>query len=802
MNFCQSGSGYPNTAWGSVLHHEYGHHMVDKAGSGQGQYGEGFGDCMSVIMADDPKLGVGFYGNCTQALRTADNSFQYPCTSDIHTCAQLLSGAVWDTRDALLASHPGDYLEILSGLVINSVLLHTGTQITPQITIDFLTLDDDDGLLDNGTPHYNEICEGFNAHNLDCPALAPMWFSYPDGRPEMVLPNTETAVRVEVQGLAAAPASGSGALYYSIDGGSFVAGAITEIVDNVYDVILPATGCFSRIDWYVEAQTESSEVLRSPANAPASTHSTIVATAAVTAFADNFETNKGWTVSGNATDGHWDRGIPAGNGERGDPPTDYDGSGRCYLTDNVYGNSDVDGGTTTLTSPTIDLSAGDARISYARWYSNSFGDAPNADTMKVWISNDNGASWTLVERVGPAVEANGGWYTHSFWVSSFVTPTATMKLRYDASDLGSGSVVEAAIDAVQVTTFECSSTDLTIVTSSLPDWTLGVPMAQQLQTINGVGAVAFVDKYNSLAGTGLTLSTGGVVSGSPIITGSISFTAEATDEAPITTQRVVTLFINPALSINAATFPPWTNGRVYPGVQLASSGGTGSHVWSDLNGDLAGTGLSISPTGLVAGALTASGAHSFTAQAVDQVGGAATRLFSVTINPAVTIVTGSMPDAEEGEPYAYVIEATGGTGALTWQLVAGNLLSGGFTLNSGGMVSGTATTEQTITFTARASDATGSTSDRAFTFQIRGGCCEGASVGNVDMSPDDLVTMGDITVLIDNLFVSFQPLECYEEADIDLSGQPEPDADDISMGDLTILIDHLFVSFSPLPACP
>jgi len=32
INFCASGSGYPNTAWRSVLHHEYGHHVVDRGG--------------------------------------------------------------------------------------------------------------------------------------------------------------------------------------------------------------------------------------------------------------------------------------------------------------------------------------------------------------------------------------------------------------------------------------------------------------------------------------------------------------------------------------------------------------------------------------------------------------------------------------------------------------------------------------------------------------------------------------------------------------------------------------------------
>ncbi len=73
-------------------------------------------------------------------------------------------------------------------------------------------------------------------------------------------------------------------------------------------------------------------------------------------------------------------------------------------------------------------------------------------------------------------------------------------------------------------------------------------------------------------------------------------------------------------------------------------------------------------------------------------------------------------------------------------------------------------------------------------------CCVGMS-GNVDCSGDDLVTMSDVTVLIDNLFISLDPLCCRQEANVDL----DPG---ITMGDLTVLIDHLFISLAPLPDCP
>ncbi len=75
------------------------------------------------------------------------------------------------------------------------------------------------------------------------------------------------------------------------------------------------------------------------------------------------------------------------------------------------------------------------------------------------------------------------------------------------------------------------------------------------------------------------------------------------------------------------------------------------------------------------------------------------------------------------------------------------------------------------------------------------GCCIG-DVGNVDNSFDDGVDIGDLTALINNLFVTFEPIPCPSEAncDGDLQGN-------IDIGDLTALIEHLFMTFTPLPIC-
>jgi hypothetical protein len=166
-NYYSAGGGCSNTAFSVIVHHEYGHHLVAVAGSGQDAYGEGMGDVMGVLITGDNQLARGFYSSdCTNGIRNADNNKQYPCNGEIHDCGQLISGCVWDTLIEMESSYPATGHAIVSSLAVNSILLHSGGSITPSITFDWLTLDDDDGDLSNGTPHSAEILAGFGLHNM------------------------------------------------------------------------------------------------------------------------------------------------------------------------------------------------------------------------------------------------------------------------------------------------------------------------------------------------------------------------------------------------------------------------------------------------------------------------------------------------------------------------------------------------------------------------------------------------------------------------------------------------------------
>ena len=248
---------------------------------------------------------------------------------------------------------------------------------------------------------------------------------------------------------------GSVTISYRYDAGAFTTASMTDNGDDTYSFSIPGADCDETIEFFVSAEGDQAGVINIPSAGAASPFSVNIGQV-VTLFDDNFETDTGWTVSGSITTqatGRWERGVPVGGGDRGDPASDADGSGQCWLTGNADGNTDVDNGTTILTSSDFALaSAPEAILSYRRWYDTTVGAASD-DLFIVDISNNAGASWTNVESVGP--DSTGAWNTHSFRVADFVTPTDQVRLRFTVSDLGTQNVIEAGVDAIHAETFIC-----------------------------------------------------------------------------------------------------------------------------------------------------------------------------------------------------------------------------------------------------------------------------------------------------------------------------------------------------------
>jgi hypothetical protein len=72
-------------------------------------------------------------------------------------------------------------------------------------------------------------------------------------------------------------------------------------------------------------------------------------------------------------------------------------------------------------------------------------------------------------------------------------------------------------------------------------------------------------------------------------------------------------------------------------------------------------------------------------------------------------------------------------------------------------------------------------------------CCIGTR-GNVDHDLAESVDIADLTTLVDHLFITFAPIDCPNEGNVDAIGG-------IDIADLTMLVDHLFISFTPIGGC-
>ncbi len=281
--------------------------------------------------------------------------------------------------------------------------------------------------------------------------------TFPAGRPAVVPPNQTSQIDIQIFPAFSGPLDANSATLWTRvgDTGPFQSAPMTNAGDT-YTGTLPAAPCGSTIDYYVTIDATTGATYTVPLGAPDSPYSADVLEL-TTAFNDDMETDTGWTVGApgdSATTGIWERADPQGTAAQ--PENDHTPTGtQCWVTDGNAGSGlgsfDIDGGVTTLISPVMDASGqGQASVSFWLWYSNDQGAAPGTDTMPIRVSNDGGATWTLLDTISTSTNA---WVFKQYELTN---PTDQMRFRFEASDLGDGSIVEAAIDDLSIDLVGCS----------------------------------------------------------------------------------------------------------------------------------------------------------------------------------------------------------------------------------------------------------------------------------------------------------------------------------------------------------
>ncbi|MFO0840578.1 MAG: choice-of-anchor B family protein [Phycisphaerae bacterium] len=312
----------------------------------------------------------------------------------------------------------------------------------------------------SGTVIISDIESGLFVVRVGPPQLD---FAYPNGLPSYV-PPSGAHVRVTLTPQNGGQVQAGTARVHFDSGAGYSSAPMTSLGGDQYEAVIPGAACMSTIKFYFTARTTDGATWRDPQNLPGVVEYSATAAGIMLTRLEDMETDTGWTVGSptdTATAGQWVRVDPIPSLVQRDDDHTPNGT-MCWVTGQGvpgggYDDADVDGGTTTLTSPIFDATGADqAFLSYWRLYFDGFG-YPTTDPFIVEISNNGGATWQNLETVGPGgIETNGDWLFKEWQISSVITPTNQMRVRFIAEDLGADSTIEAAIDDVVIRRISCA----------------------------------------------------------------------------------------------------------------------------------------------------------------------------------------------------------------------------------------------------------------------------------------------------------------------------------------------------------
>jgi large repetitive protein len=224
-------------------------------------------------------------------------------------------------------------------------------------------------------------------------------------------------------------------------------------------------------------------------------------------------------------------------------------------------------------------------------------------------------------------------------------------------------------------------------------------------TVVGGGTPSFALASGSYLPPGLTLSTGGILSGVPATSGQFTFTVSISAPGNPALLRTFSVSIypsgvNPPLSFNfGPNIGTFSLGQLTSQI-LSASGGTpftsGAPYHFSLTSGAASDSFGVrvqdgpplptffSPSALAGylGVITSPGSYGSSIRATDSLGNTFDRPFTFTVSSLAILSQTSLPKATVGTPYSFTLTASGGTGAYSWSIAPGSSLPQNFTLNA------------------------------------------------------------------------------------------------------------------------
>ncbi|MEV0900857.1 M28 family metallopeptidase [Actinoplanes sp. NPDC049802] len=174
-----------------------------------------------------------------------------------------------------------------------------------------------------------------------------------------------------------------------------------------------------------------------------------------TVWSDGLETATGWAAgtADTATSGRLERGNPAATSSSGVATQldAADGGSYALITGATAGASaganDLDGGVTSIVSPQITLPTGTLTLSLS-WYLAHLNNATSADYLRVQVVSGTTTTTVLTQTASAANKA-AAWTTATANLSAYAGQN--IRIRVEAADAGTASLVEAAVDNLLIT---------------------------------------------------------------------------------------------------------------------------------------------------------------------------------------------------------------------------------------------------------------------------------------------------------------------------------------------------------------
>ncbi len=357
-------------------------------------------------------------------------------------------------------------------------------------------------------------------------------------------------------------------------------------------------------------------------------------------------------------------------------------------------------------------------------YSGSHAYAWVVASPSITVSPSSPAGGTVGVTYSQTFTASGGQAPYAYALTSGTLPagltlSATGQLNGKPTQAGSFPLTITATDhsagaftGTDSFTLVIAAPTVTIGTPTLPNATVQTAYSQTLTASGGTGPYAWVVTVGTLP-DGLTLSTGGVLSGTPTTVGPSNFTITATDSstgtgAPFSASQAYSFTVAPKpVTVTTASVPSGKVGVAYSQT-IAAAGGVGPYAF-DISAGALPPGLSIAPDGTLSGAPTAAGSYSFTVRATDSLSGTGTKAFSVSVAAPTLVITGrsGLPQAYSGVFYSTTLSGGGGTAPYSFALASGSILPDGMTLSASGVLSGTPTKPASFNFSVVVTDSSG-----------------------------------------------------------------------------------------------